>query len=88
MGLLPGYQQPQAHPFLYPHLTNSNAVNYPICNQFPQHQQQPTTTAATATNGTGEVGSGNAAVLGQDSSLQMENKHSEDFPRPPKELEC
>ncbi|KAL5109231.1 hypothetical protein TcWFU_007613 [Taenia crassiceps] len=71
-GLLPGYQQAQVHPFLYPHLTNSNAANYSVCNHFPQHhQQQPTATAAAATNGTGEGELGNYANSDPETTSQV-----------------
>ncbi|KAH9284076.1 hypothetical protein ECG_03295 [Echinococcus granulosus] len=89
MGFLPGYQA-QVHPFPYPHLTNSNAVNYPLCNQFSQHhQQQPTMTAATATNGIGEGDLGNPDASSPNSMSQvMENKHCESFPTAAEGMEC
>ncbi|CDS35629.1 hypothetical protein EmuJ_000333100 [Echinococcus multilocularis] len=89
MGFLPGYQA-QVHPFPYPHLTNSNAVNYPLYNQFSQHHQQhPTTTPATATNGTGEGDLGNPDASSPNSMSQvMENKHCESFPTAAEEMEC
>ncbi|VDK31752.1 unnamed protein product [Taenia asiatica] len=90
VGLLPGYQQAQVHPFLYPHLTNSNAVNYSICNHLSQHhQQQPTMKAAIQTNGTGEGDLSNPTTSDPEStSRAVENKYGEGFPLTTQELEC
>ncbi|KAL5970897.1 hypothetical protein TSMEX_001373 [Taenia solium] len=90
VGLLPGYQQAQVHPFLYPHLTNSNAVNYSICNHLSQHhQQQPAMKAAIQMNGTGEGELSNPTTSDPDSTSQaVENKYGEGFPLTTQELEC
>lgn len=90
VGLLPSYQQAQMNPFLHPHLTNSNTVNYSVCNHFPQHhQQQSTTTAATSTNGTGEGHLDNSLSSGPEPTSQVvENKYGEGFSTATQELEC